>query len=219
MLALYIVVGIVLFILFVFSVPVDMAFDVGGPGVTRSRMRVGWLFGLLGKEFGGRGKNRIEEVGEDPAVRSLPDVTVAPVELEGVEEPKERESKRKKKKRGAKPYLSLLVTKGVARGLLKLSRRILSGIRVRHLDARVRIGLDDPAATGILYSALWPVLVPLTNNSSAKVRMELSFEEPALDVIARGRIWVFPIQMVWSVLLFVLSPTGLRAMKLMVMRG
>ena len=190
MLALYIVAGIVLFILLVFSIPVDLAFDVGGPGAARSRMRVGWLFGLLGKEFGRRRKK-----------------------------PKERAPKRKKKRRSAKPFLSLLVTKGVARGVLKLSRRILSGVRVRHLDARLRIGLDDPADTGMLYSALWPVLVPLTSNSSAKVRMELSFEEPALDLTARGRIRVFPIQMVWSVLLFVLSPAGLRAMKRMVMWG
>ena len=189
MLALYIAAGIVLFILLVFSIPVDMAFDVGGPGAARSRMRVGWLFGLFGKEFGRRRKK-----------------------------PRERASKRKKKKWSAKPFFSLLMTKGDARGLLKLSRRILSGVRVRHLDARLVIGLDDPADTGMLYSALWPVLVPLTYNRSTKVRMELTFEEPALDLTARGRIRVFPIQMVWFVLLFALSPAGLRAMKRMVMR-
>ena len=78
MLALYIVAGIVLFILLVFSIPVDMAFEVGGPGAARSRMRVGWLFGLLGKEFGRSGRTR--------------------------KKPKEQASKRKKKKRSAKPY-------------------------------------------------------------------------------------------------------------------
>ena len=189
MLALYIVAGIVLFILFVLSIPVDMAFDVSGPGAARSRIRVGWLFGLFGKELGRSRKK-----------------------------PQEQASKRKKKKRSAKPFLSLLMTKGVARGLLKLVRRIFSSVRVRHLDARLVIGLDDPADTRMLYSALWPVLVPLTYNSSAKVRMELSFEEPVLDLTARGRVRVFPIQMVWSVLLFALSPAGLRAMKRMVMR-
>ena len=161
-----------------------MTFDVGGPGAARSRMRVGWLFGLLGKEFGRRSSGgaaiEIEPFVETP-VRGEDTVDIA----DG-KKPKERASKRKKKKRSAKPYLSLLVTKGVARGLLKLPRRILSGVRVTHLDARLRIGLDDPADTGMLYSALWPVLVPLTHNSSAKVRMELSFEEPALDLTARG---------------------------------
>ena len=189
MLAPYIVAGIVLFILVVLSIPLDMAFDVGGPGAARSRMRVGWLFGLLGKQFGGRRKK-----------------------------PKERAPKRKKKRRSAKPFISLLETKGVSGGLLKLSRRILSGVRVRHLDARLRIGLDDPADTAMLYSALWPVLVPLTYNSSAKVQMELSFERPALELTVRGLIRVFPIQTVWYMLLFALSPGGLRAMKRMVMR-
>ena len=110
------------------------------------------------------------------------------------------------------------MTTGVTRGLLRLSRRILSGVKVKHLDARLRIGLDDPADTGMLYSSLWPVLVPLSYNSSARVRMELSFEEPALDLTARELIRVFPIQLVWSVLLFALSLAGLRAMKRMVMR-
>ncbi len=189
MLAIYIVAGVVLFILFVLSIPVDMAFDVGGPGAARSRLRVGWLFGLLGKEFGGKRKK-----------------------------PKERAPKKEKKRRSAMSFPSLFLTKGLARGLLKLSRRILSGVRVRHLDARLGLALDDPADTGMLYAALWPVLVPLTDSRSANVRMELSFEEPALDLAARGRIRVFPIQMVWSVLLFALSPAGLRAIKRMVMR-
>ena len=109
MLALYIVAGIGLFVLLVFCIPVDMVFDVGRSGAARSRMRVGWLFGLLGKEFGRRKKK-----------------------------PKERVSKREK-----------------TRGLPKLPGRILSGVRVSHLDARLRIGLDDPADTGLLYAALW----------------------------------------------------------------
>ena len=202
MLALYIVAGIVLFILLVFSIPLDMAFDVGGPGAARSRMRVGWVFGLLGKEFG-RGRK------------------VPPSDISHTDpSPEERAPKRQKKKkqRITTRFRSLLMTKGVARGLLKLFRRILRGVRVKHLDARLEIGLDAPADTGMLYSTLWPVFVPLTVNGSAKVRMELSFEQPALNLTARGCIRVIPIQMVWSVLLFALSPAGLRMMRRMVMR-
>ena len=75
MLALYIAAGIVLFILLVISIPVEMAFDVRGPGAARSRMRVGWLFGLFGKELGRRRKK-----------------------------PKERVPKKEKKKHGANPF-------------------------------------------------------------------------------------------------------------------
>ena len=66
---------------------------------------------------------------------------------------------------------------------------------------------------------MWPVLVPLTRNRSAKVGIELSFEEPVLDLSAHGRIRVFPIQMVWYVLLFALSLAGLRMMKRVAMRS
>ena len=213
MLALYIVAGIVFFVPLVLSIPVDMAFDVGGPGAGKSRIRVGWLFGLFGNDLGGR-RNK----------------------------PEERAPKGETKKRSAKPSLSSFLTKGAAEGLLKLSkgipggvmvrhldtrlmigllklsRRILAGVKVRHLDARLVIGLDNPADTGMLYAALHPVLVPLTYNSSAKVQMELSFEEPALDLTARGRIRVFPIQVVWYVLLFALTLAGMGLMKRMVVR-
>ena len=215
MLALYIVAGVVFFILLVFSIPVDMAFEVGGPGAARSRMRVGWLFGLLGKEFGRRRKKPRERESKREKKKRSATPFLSLLVTKGVAKGLLKLSKREKKKRSANLFLSLLLTKGVARGLLKLSRRILSGVRVRHLDARVGIGLDDPAVTGMLYSALWPVLVPLTYNSSARVRMELSFEGPALDLTASGSGCI---QMVWYVLLFALSPAGLRAMKRMVMR-
>lgn len=185
MLALYIVVGIVLLVVLVLSIPVDTAFDVDGPGGARSRTRIGWLFGLLWKDVGRKRKK-------------------AP--------------KKKKKERKGFAFLSLLMTRGVATGLLKLVRRIFSRIKVRDLDARLRIGLDDPADTGMLYSALWPALIPLTYTGSTRVRMELSFEEPALELAARGRIRVFPIRMVWPMLAFALSPAGLRMMKRMVVR-
>lgn len=191
MLALYIVAAIVLFIFLVIAIPVDLALDVGGAGVAKPRVRIGWLFGLLGKDLG-----RTSKKPKEPAPKK----------------------KKTKKKRSAAQFLSVLAAKGVASGLVKLARRIFGAIRVRHLDARLRIGLDDPAATGMLYSALWPVLVPLTYDRAAKVRLELSFEGPVLDLAAHGRIRVFPIQMVWSVLLFALSPAGLRGMKRMMVR-
>ena len=48
--------------------------------------------------------------------------------------------------------------------------------------------------------------------------MELSFDEPVLNLTARGQIRGIPIQMVWYVLLFALSPAGLRVMKRVVVR-
>ena len=56
MLALYIIAGIVLVVILILSIPVEMAFDLEVPGEAKSRVRVGWLFGLVWKDIRGRKK-------------------------------------------------------------------------------------------------------------------------------------------------------------------
>jgi len=123
---------------------------------------------------------------------------------------------KRKKKRSLKPFLSLLRTRGLPGNLLKLARQILSRVKVRQLDADLRVGLDDPVDTGMLWSVMWPALVSLNSSGPVKVRIEPSFAEPALEASVHGRIRLFPIEIVGSLLGFVLSPAGLRAARLMV---
>jgi len=184
MLTLYIVVGIVLFFILVLSIPIEMAFDTSRPG---AKARVGWAFGLLWKDVGGKKK-------------------------------KPKKPKKKKRRPRAKVSLDFLATRGVVSGLLKLARRMIGGVRVKQLDAHLRIGLDDPADTGMLYSVIWPILIPLNYIGSSNVRMDLCFEEAILDFRGQGHVRVVPAQMIWAVLLFGLSPAGLRVIRNMVVR-
>ena len=183
MLVLYVVVGVVLFTVLILSVPVEMAFDTGRPG---AKARIGWAFGLLWKNVGGKRKKK-------PAKPRV-----------------------KKRKAGARAFLPLLTTRGVASGLLKLARRIIRGVRIRRLNARLRMGLDDPADTGMLYSVIWPVLIPLSYAGQSNVRLDLCFDEEVLDFTGRGHVRIIPAQMIWAVLLFGLSPAGLRVVRRMV---
>ncbi len=188
MLTLYLVVGIVLFFILVLSIPIEMAFDTSRPG---AKARVGWAFGLLWKDVGGEKKK-----------------------------PKRPKKKKKKKKRrpGVKAFPDFLETRGSVSGLLKLARRMIGGIRVKQLDAHLRMGLDDPADTGMLYSVMLPILIPLNYIGSSNVRMELCFQEAILDFTGRGHVRIVPAQMIWAVLLFGLSPAGLRVIRNMVVR-
>jgi len=181
-LALYIIAGIILFIILMLSIPVDMAFALEAHEDVKATMRVGWLFGLVWKDIRRRRKKKPE----------------------------------KKKERSMKPLLSLLRTKGLPRRLLKLARQLLSCLKVRQLDADFRVGLDDPVDTGMMCSVLWPALVPLSWFGPMRFRMEPAFNEPAFEGSLHGRIRLFPIQMVETLLCFALSPTGLRTLKLMV---
>ena len=136
----------------------------------------------------------------------------------GGEKKKPKKPKKKKKRSGVKAFLDFLATIGSVSGLLKLARRMIGGIRVKQLDAHLRMGLDDPADTGMLYSVLWPILIPLNYIGSSNVRMDLSFEEAILDFTGQGHVRVVPAQMLWAVLLFGLSPAGLRVIRNMVVR-
>jgi hypothetical protein len=180
-LAVYIIAGIILLLILMLCIPVELAFDLEVSGEAKSRVRVGWLFGLVWKEI-----------------------------RRGRKKPK------RKKKRGLKPFLSLLRTRGLAANLLKLAKQILSRLKVRQLEADVRVGLDDPVDTGVLCSLMWPALVSLNSSGPLRVRIEPSFAEPALEASVHGKIRLFPIEIVGSLLGFVLSPAGLRAARLMV---
>ena len=182
MLALYIIAGIVLFIVLVLSIPVDMALDLEATERAGTKMRVGWLFGLFWKDIRGR----------------------------------RRKKPRKKEKRDMKSFLSVLRVRGLPEGILKLTRRMLGTFKVRQMDVDIRLGLDDPADTGMMYSVLWPVFVPVSSFGPMNFRLEPAFDEPTFEASLRGRVRLYPIQMVGPVLRFVFSPTGLRAIRTMV---
>ena len=62
MLALYIIAGIALFVVLVLFIPVDMALDLEAHENVKTRIRVGWLFGLFQKDIGQRRRKKPEEI-------------------------------------------------------------------------------------------------------------------------------------------------------------
>ena len=183
MLALYIIAGIALFIILVLSIPIDMAVDLETEENVKARMRVGWLFGLVWKDISGRRKKRPEKI------------------------------VKKKRRIRIKSLFSVLRTKGLAGAIFKLARRMLSCLKIRQLDTELRLGLDDPFETGMMCSVLWPGLVPLSSVGPVRFRIEPAFDEPAFEVNLYGRLRLFPIQMVVPLLGFIISPTGWRTVR------
>ena len=186
MLALYIIAGVILFIALMLSIPVDMKFDLATHEHAKAKIRIGWLFGLVWKDIRARKKKK----------------------------PKEKPKKRRK--RGIKSFLPLLRIKGLPGKILKLVRQIFGCLKIKQLDVALRVGLDDPFDTGMLCSVLWPALIPPSPSGTMRFRLEPVFSEFAFEASLQGWVRLFPIQLVWSLVSFVLSPTGLRLLKLMV---
>ncbi len=191
MIALYIVAGILLAIVLVLSVPVDLVFDFRMGGEGKALLRVEWLFGLIGKRLLPRKEK------EKPRK---------------VEKPK----KRKRRNFGAfLPYLALSRSRGVVPAFIRLVRRIVGSLHVGQLEADIQLGLDDPADMGIVYGVLWPAFVlPITFGSSV-LRIKPVFDSPTFEVAFQGKVRVFPAEVVTNALRFILSPAGLRLIKVM----
>ena len=73
----------------------------------------------------------------------------------------------------------------------------------------MRIGLGDPADTGLLWAFLGPLsALPLRN---AELRLEPEFVDPVLELEADGRLLLVPLRFLILAVAFALSPPTIRA--------
>lgn len=184
------VLGIILFLVLLLSIPVDLTFRIERDTNFRSMVRLEWMFGLIGKglERGGKKKERAKK-------------------------------KRKKKGRARKfkPFLAMLRTRGFLRNFLKYLRDVIRRFHIQKLKLVIRFGLTDPADTGFLLAVLTPAIVVTNSFSSFDAQLSPDFECEMVQGYFQGGIRVFPIQIVWCSLRFFLSWTTIRAVKSMVM--
>lgn len=194
--ALYIIGGILLVVVAVLSVPVDISFDVTNLAGGTSRLRVGWLFGLVGRNL-------------------LPRAPAPP----GKTGRRKRSAGRGRSwAKGVRSALSMARTDGLVPAGIRLMRRTISSIHVRRLDAWLRIGLDDAADTGMLYAVIWPTMLPWASSRRLRLDVYPDFSGPVFEADLRGDVRLFPVVMVAGGLLFAFSPAGLRTAGIVVNR-
>ena len=181
MLALYVILGLIVLGILVLSIPVDMALELELRDEMRTRVRVGWLFGLVWKEIRARKKRPAKE----------------------------------KKKRDMRPFIALIRTRGMPGRLAKLARQVLRRLHMRQLEGDVRLGLDDPADTGVVCSFAWPALAYLNSFRPLSVRFEPCFSEPLLELTKNGTMRVYTEEKAGPLLSFAVSPAFLRAIRSM----
>ena len=174
-------------------VPLDLVFRTNTDRKPKSSMRLVWLFGLVSKDLRQARKKPEEE-------RAI-------------------EQKRKSRDwtRGMRITLEVMRTKGLPGQLGSFIKRILRHIKIRELVADFKVGLDNPADTGLLFAFLAPVNLLLRYFSPHHVRIEPSF---ASDTIIEGHLYgavrLQPIQLAAPLLGFAFSLPTLRAVKKLV---
>lgn len=171
------------------AVPVDLAFEVHRhPGRNEGTGSLGWLFGLVRLRFGER-KGRTRSA------------------------PKRAKARQRRKRGGARRMMAILRVEGFAVRLLRLARDLLRHVRIHYLSMAVRLGLDDPADTGRLWAALGPVAALVAMLPVARITIEPDFASETFEVDGEGRLRLVPIQLLFIVLVFLLSPRTLRVLR------
>lgn len=172
------------------AVPVELAFRVEHhDGKGKAGGTVFWLFGIARVRLG-KGKSG------DHTVR------------------KRVKARRRRRKPGtAGRLVAVFERQGFLSRLLRLALDVLRRIQILELSLRIRMGLDDPADTGRLWAVLGPLSGMLAMLPVAHIAVEPRFDSAEFDIDLRSRIRVIPLRLLFTVLVFALSPATLRAVR------
>lgn len=152
-------------------------------------MRLLWFFGLIDKEF------------------KKPE-----------QKPKQKKPARKKGRRGdfkkASTFFQILRTRGLLKQLWQLVRDILSRFKIREIGINLRIGLDNPADTGMLFAIVAPANYFLGSCLHKDINIQPSYDKDAtFEGYLHGIVRVQPIEFIRPVAKFAFSLPAMRVMK------
>lgn len=186
--------GLAGFIILVLCVPLDVALNFDSSGRPKFSLRLVWLFGLISKELSRKKKKPEEKKGAT-------------------------EEKRKKKGRiGFRTILRILRSKGLIRQLKDLVRSILSQLKIKELAVNLRLGLGDPADTGLLFALIGSATPFLNLSPQYQIRVLPSFHDEAVfEGSLYGALRLLPMRLVWPLLRFAFSLATFRAVKTLVL--
>lgn len=200
----------IILIIILLAIPIDLLFYVEKDIDFRSRLRVQWMFGLIRKEISIK-KKSTEREKKQRRIKSL----LFSLINRGFSRIRIHKKNKKRKKRSIKPFLAMLRTRGFLGKLAKFIGRFFRILHIRELRINLRVGLDDPADTGLLFALIGPTMVFIRPLSSVDVQIEPDFQQENIQGRFQGDLRVFPIKFVKPLALFAFSITTLRAMKAM----
>ncbi len=177
-------------IIFVLWVPLDIVLYLDMNGRPKFGLRLAWLFGLVSKEIK-RGKKKPEEK----------------------KRAAEKELKPQKRRMSPRTIFGLLRTKGLLKQFKRLLKDILGSFNIRDFRINLRVGLDNPADTGLLFAIVGPATHFLDSSIRHEVKLQPVFDRAVFEGYSYGAVRLRPILLVLPFLRFIFSPTTVRVVK------
>jgi len=191
--AILILANLLVLIVFAFSVPLYVVLHVDVYGRPEFRMRLAWFFGLVSKEITKNEKKPEYKKEEDNG-----------------------KGKPGKRGPGAKTILKILRARGLLGQIKLLLKGILSAPRTKDLAADLKVGLGDPADTGLLFVFIGPATSFLGSYFPDRIKVRPSFaDEAVLEGSLHGTLRLRPVQLIPPLLRFVLSLPAIRVVKIL----
>ncbi len=172
--------GLVLLIGLALAVPMEAALRLDMYGRPRFRVKLAWLFGLVSREMTRAGP---------PAARE-----------------KEKRPEGKRRPGDVFSIFNILKTRGLLRQAMRLVKDIFRLPRLKEFLADLKVGLGDPADTGLLFAVIGPASALLHSRFPGNVQLQPDFADDAiLEGYISGKVRLRPIQLVPPLLRFVFS--------------
>jgi len=190
LLAFIILISLFALVVLSLSVPVNMIFSADAAGSTRFRLKYSWCFGLVTGNISRKEKRgRVEK------------------------------KVRTEKKTGGgniRLFLRIISVRGLAACVFRFLKDVTRCFSIIDLRADFRIGLADPAETGLLFAFLGPATVFANDLTPCYIRVEPRFLEDILEGSARGSVRVRPIRLTIPLVRLIFSPGAFRLIKTVV---
>ena len=166
------------------AIPVEIVFNVQQNETSHKSVSIGWLFGL---------------------------VRVTPT-MDGSESEPERPKKKKKKsgKENGRRAIAVARNRSFRLRLIRFIKDIFEAMHLSDLTLRARLGLGDPADTGMLWGFIGPVAGFLASIRKAVIRIEPEFMYETFEIDSKGSARIIPLQLMFIMFAFVLSPVTIR---------
>ena len=180
--------GVVLFILFfLLIVPIEAEFKFNNLNGSEKTVKLKALFGLLSKTVYTSDKSKISK-------------------------PKEKAEVKKEKKSGSglSKIISLLQNGKFLRKTALTLKKLLSSIKPELKHFHFRLGLNDPADTGIIWGLIGPVSGIFYGFTEKEVVIEPDFLDPALGLDTRGSVSIVPLEILIILIGYLFSPTVIK---------
>jgi len=174
------------------AVPVVLVIDAERADTLRLRWRVRWLFGLV-------------DIRSARRAHTLP----SPDRSDATKPKRTTTGQRWRRTRMG---IAVLRTRGLVQRVARLAWRLRRQITLKEFHVRTAFGLGDPAATGLVYGALSPLLV-MARVGGLDVDCRPMFQESGFTGAVGGTIQVRPLPVAGAVVAFLLSPPVLRSVR------